>query len=138
MKRILFAWGILAAVSVMGAPRILPAEAKGVALAKLVAEFPRHMAAGGKLDEMHPVARECFEGFKAKVAELTVEDLAKQTVRLARRLEIETSMNSREAAAGDNPFGSRGRAAAQQNVRWLEQKVKPWLKRLADVSRVKG
>jgi hypothetical protein len=122
----------------MGAPRILPAEAKGVALAKLVAEFPRHMAAGGNLDEMHPVARECFEGFEAKVAELTVEDLAKQTVRLARRLEIETSMNSRGAAAGDNPFGSRGRAAAQQNVRWLEQKVKPWIKRLAEVSRVKA
>jgi hypothetical protein len=138
MKRILFAWGILAAVSVMGAPRILPAEAKGVALAKLVAEFPRHMAAGGNLDEMHPVARECFEEFVEDVGQLTVRDLPRQAVRLARSVEIEISLNSRAASANDNPFGSRGRTAAQQNVRWLEQKVKPWLKRLAEVSRAKN
>jgi hypothetical protein len=126
------------AVSAIGAQRVLPEESKGVALAKLVAEFPRHLAAGGKVDDMHPVARECFESFVSKVAELTVKDLPKQTVRLARQVEIETSINTRAASAGDNPFGSRGRAAAAQNARWLEQKVKPWLKRLADVTRVKS
>jgi hypothetical protein len=133
MRWLLSIMAVVLSTTLLGSPD----ARKDAELNRIKAAFPAHLAAGGKVEAMHPVARECFESIAAKVAELNLANLPKQTVRLASWVEVELSTNTRAASDGDNPFGSRGRAAAGQNARWLDTKVKPWLKRLAEISRAK-
>lgn len=134
MKRILLAWAILGAVC-----GSLAADTAGKAerLEKLKKDFPAHVA-GADLEKMHPVNRECFETFKKQADQLSLDILARQVVDMSQRVGWAASSNDSAARDGDNVFGSSGRSAAKRNAYWLNERVKPWLRRVALVAQGKS
>lgn len=127
MKALAFGFFLIVVSGVLAAPSAGEVEA-------LRKSFPRHMAPG-EVQKMHPVARECFGKFRRLADGLEAGELSAQAVELARVLRIERRTQERDAGDVSFALGDAGRAAARANVRWIDQKLAPWAKRVAEVAR---
>lgn len=108
-----------------------PSEAE---VAQLKRDFPKHIAPGS-VEKMHPVARECWQQFQAQADRLQADLLSKQAVDLAQSISSARSTNQMRSTDAAFALGHAGREAARLNVRWIEQKLLPWAKRVAAAAR---
>ena len=135
MKQILFAWWVLVAGCFSGFAA--DTATKTERLEKLKKEFPAHVA-GANLEKAHPVVRQCYEEVKRRADALSEDRLAHQMIELAQHVDWAVGYNEGGARAADNAFGAAGRTAAKRNAYWLKERVKPWLRRVANVAQGKS
>lgn len=130
MKRILLACVVGWAAGVAG----LSAAPSAAEVEQLKKDFPRHLAPG-EVEKLHPVAREYWERFHGLAQGLQPDLISKQAVRIAEAVTLARAENQRNAGDPGFALGHAGRAAARANVRWIDQKVLPWAKRVAAAAR---
>lgn len=103
-------------------------------VAQLKRDFPKHIAPGS-VEKMHPITRQCFEQFSELASQLHPAQLSKQSLELANAVSRARSTNQGHAKDEKFVLGHAGREAARLNVRWIDQKVLPWAKRVVEVAR---
>lgn len=130
MKRILLAWGILAAVcGSFGADT----AGKAARLEKLKGEFPAHVA-GAITERTDSTVRACYFKFKGLVDRLTETNMADEVARLRAALDEDLYFLDRLRAHNDEKSPAT-RTARRQNEAWLRQRVRPYVARIERLQR---
>lgn len=124
----------LLALLVVTSVAIAAAPSRDQRLEEYKKQFPQH-SAGPVTERSHPVIKSLWDQYQLEIDRIQPHTIARDLVRLAEKIEHDIHEADRGAEDVDNVFGSEGRHAARHNAIWLRNRVKPYIKRMAQLSR---